>query len=554
MPSTKSIKKKNIGRSAFANKAAQTRPKEKQQRQKINYNTNAAKPLVVTRARSPCKDKKKKTKRTKVGRVNSISTSAGGITISTSNSSSNTSISHHHSSFSFLNLDFEEKLWKAADKLRNNMDSVEYKHVVLGLLFLKYLSDTFGEKKYHYNWQQQKKSQLQLSNKKQNNKNNDLAANANNLKNKAQCDMVNNNNRLFSIPRNARWSILQTAASKQSTKIGKAIDNVMKAIERANPSLKGVLSKDYARLCLEDTRLAELIELISTIEPLPTDFKNNYNDILGRVYEYFLKKFASAEGKKGGQFYTPPSIVRLLVEMLEPHHGSKVFDPCCGSGGMFIQSEKFVKSHGRSVGDANESGIDRANCRDLDNNNNNSIISIYGQESNPTAWRLCKINLAMRGINGDIGPHSANSFTNDLHKDLKADFILANPPFNDSDWNGNLLREDARWKFGVPPANNANFAWVQHFIHHLSSTGMAGFILANGSLSSNTSSKEGRIRKAIVEADLIDCIVALPSNLFYSTSIPVCLWILARNKKKNHYHHNNNYHPRKFKEGDKHYS
>jgi type I restriction enzyme M protein len=279
----------------------------------------------------------------------------------------------------------------------------------------------------------------------------------------------------------------------------------MVAIERDNPSLKGVLPKDYARPHLDKQRLGELIDLIATIA-LGDQFSRS-KDILGRVYEYFLSQFASAEGKKGGQFYTPRCVVGLLVEMLAPYKG-RVFDPCCGSGGMFVQSEKFVQAHGGRIGD----------------------ISIFGQESNPTTWRLAKMNLAIRGIEGNLGSEPCDSFHRDLHKDLKADYVLANPPFNDSDWGGDRLRDDVRWKYGAPPAANANFAWVQHFLHHLAPTGMTGFVLANGSMSSNQSG-EGEIRKAMIEADLVDCMVALPSQLFYSTPIPVCLWFLARDKR-----------------------
>jgi len=280
----------------------------------------------------------------------------------------------------------------------------------------------------------------------------------------------------------------------------------MDAVERDNPSLKGVLSAmNYARPALDKQRLGELIDLIGTIGL--GDYESRSKDILGRVYEYFLGQFADAEGKKGGQFYTPRSIVKTLVEMLEPYKG-RIYDPCCGSGGMFVQSEKFVKAHEGRIGD----------------------IAVYGQESNRTTWRLCKMNLAIRGIDANVQWNNEGSFLNDAHKELKADFVIANPPFNDSDWKGELLKGDIRWKFGVPPTGNANFAWVQHFIHHLSPTGIAGFVLANGSMSSNTSG-EGEIRKNIVEADLVDCMVALPSQLFYNTMIPACLWFAARDKK-----------------------
>ena len=277
----------------------------------------------------------------------------------------------------------------------------------------------------------------------------------------------------------------------------------MVAIERDNPRLKGILPKDFARPSLDKQRLGELIDLIGTIGL--GDAENRSKDILGRVYEYFLSQFASAEGKKGGQFYTPRCIVRVLVEMLAPYKG-RVYDPCCGSGGMFVQSEKFVEVHGGRIGD----------------------IAIYGQESNATTRRLAMMNLAIRGIEGDIGPEHADSFRHDLHPDLKSDYVLANPPFNDSDWVRN--DEDARWKYGIPPKGNANYAWVQHFIHHLAPSGFAGFVLANGSMSSGQSG-EGEIRQAIVEADLVDCMVAMPGQLFYSTQIPVCLWFIARSKK-----------------------
>jgi type I restriction enzyme M protein len=278
----------------------------------------------------------------------------------------------------------------------------------------------------------------------------------------------------------------------------------MDQIEKDNTSLRGVLPKNYARPALDKHSLGQLIDLVGSIGL--GDKENKSKDILGRVYEYFLGQFADAEGKKGGQFYTSRCIVQLLVEMLEPYKG-RVFDPCCGSGGMFVQNEKFVEAHGGRIGD----------------------ISIYGQESNQTTWRLCKMNLAIRGIDANIAWNNEGSFLNDAHKDLKADFVLANPLFNDSDWKGEMLREDVRWKYGTPPTGNANFAWVQHFIHHLAPTGTAGFVLANGSMSSNTAG-EGEIRKNIIEADLVDCMVALPSQLFYNTMIPVCLWFVSRDK------------------------
>ncbi len=311
---------------------------------------------------------------------------------------------------------------------------------------------------------------------------------------------------IFWVPSQARWSRLQ--ANAVQTTIGTLLDEAMTTIEHDNPRLKGVLPKDYARPQLDKTRLGELINLVGTIGL--GDRASRSKDILGRVYEYFLAQFASAEGKKGGQFYTPQCVVQVLTEMLAPYKG-RVYDPCCGSGGMFVQSEKFVEVHGGRIGD----------------------VSIFGQESNPTTWRLAMMNLAIRGIEANLGGENADSFHHDLHPDLKADYILANPPFNMSDWGGDRRKEDKRWAYGVPPAGNANYAWIQHFIHHLAPNGIAGFVLANGSMSSNQSG-EGEIRKAIIEADLVDCMVALPGQLFYSTQIPVCLWFLARNKKNGH--------------------
>ncbi len=332
-------------------------------------------------------------------------------------------------------LGFEEKLWQAADKLRNNMDAAEYKHVVLGLIFLKYISDAFEE--YHAKLDADKKSGADSEDRDEY-----TAAS------------------IFWVPKEARWSYLQANAKQPG--IGKLIDDAMVAIESDNKALKGVLPKDYARPSLDKQRLGELIDLIGTIGM--GDRESRSKDILGRVYEYFLSEFASAEGKKGGQFYTPRCVVRTLVEMLAPYKG-RVYDPCCGSGGMFVQSEKFVESHGGRKND----------------------ISIFGQESNPTTWKLAKMNLAIRGIDANLGQENADSFHHDLHPDLKADYILANPPFNSSDWGGERLREDKRWKYGMPPVGNANFAWVQHFIYHLSPKGIAGYVLANGSMSSNMS-------------------------------------------------------------------
>ena len=382
---------------------------------------------------------------------------------------------------SAASLGFEAKLWLAADKLRNNMDAAEYKHVVLGLIFLKYISDAFEEMR-------QKLIEGKGEYKGANPEDPDEYRAEN----------------VFWVPPAARWSYLQGSA-KQPV-IGKIVDDAMTAIERDNPRLKGVLPKDYARPALDKHRLGELIDLIGTIGL--GDRENRSKDILGRVYEYFLTQFASAEGKNGGQFYTPSCIVRTLVGMLAPYKG-RVYDPCCGSGGMFVQSEKFVVAHGGRIGD----------------------ISVYGQESNSTTRRLALMNLAIRGFEADLGSEHADTFRSDLHPDLRADYVLANPPFNDSDWF--RKDDDPRWRYGVPPKGNANFAWVQHFIHHLAPDGKAGFVLANGSMSSNQSG-EGEIRKAIVEADLVDCMVAMPGQLFYSTQIPVCLWFLTRNKGSSH--------------------
>ena len=373
------------------------------------------------------------------------------------------------------NLGFEAQLWAAADKLRGNMEPSDYKHVALGLIFLKYISDAF----------EAKRAELLKD---------DLAD--------AEDPEEYLAENVFWVPKEARWSHLQAKARK--TTIGKFIDNAMMAIESNNASLKGVLPKDYARPALNKVMLGELIDLVSRIGM--AEESDRSRDILGRVYEYFLGSFAGSEGKRGGEFYTPRSVVRLLVEMLEPYKG-RVYDPCCGSGGMFVQSEKFVEEHGGRIGD----------------------IAIYGQESNYTTWRLAKMNLAVRGIDADIRWNNEGSFHKDELQDLKADFILANPPFNVSDWGGDRLREDSRWKFGMPPTGNANYAWLQHIHHHLSPSGTAGVVLANGSMSS-AQSGEGDIRRAMVEGDVVDCMVALPGQLFYSTQIPACLWFLARNK------------------------
>ena len=365
----------------------------------------------------------------------------------------------------------EATLWQAADKLRGSVNSSDYKYVVLGLIFLKYVSDAFAlqkEKAIEQSFDPEDRDFYLADN-------------------------------IFWVPQEARWGYLSENA-KQPT-IGSLIDNAMDVIERDNPSLKGVLPKDYARESLDKRRLGELVDLFSN-----TTFKSkNSKDLLGRVYEYFMGMFADSEGKHGGEFYTPSSIVRLLVEMIQPYNG-RVYDPCCGSGGMFVQSEKFINEHSGRLDD----------------------LSIYGQELNHTTWRLAKMNMAIRGIDADI--RQGDTMHDDKHKDLKADFILANPPFNISDWGSELLQDDIRWKFGVPPKGNANFAWMQHFIHHLSPTGIAGFVLANGSMSSQ-SSGEGDIRKKIVEASLVDCIVTLPAQLFFNTGIPACLWFINRDRK-----------------------
>lgn len=374
------------------------------------------------------------------------------------------------------NLGFEAQLFLAADKLRKNLEPSDYKHVALGLIFLKYISSAFEAKRAAL-----------------------LAEDAAAAEDADEYLAEN----VFWVPKEARWSHLQDNA-KQPT-IGKLIDDAMSEIENANAGLKGVLPKDYNRPALDKVMLGELIDLVSGIGMGEPDDKAK--DVLGRVYEYFLGGFAGSEGKRGGEFYTPRSVVRVLVEMLEPYKG-RVYDPCCGSGGMFVQSEKFVESHGGRIGD----------------------IAIYGQESNYTTWRLAKMNLAVRGIDADIRWNNEGSFHKDELKDLRFDYILANPPFNISDWGGERLREDARWTYGAPPVGNANYAWLQHILWHLSPNGTAGVVLANGSMSS-AQSGEDDIRKAMVEADMVDCMIALPGQLFYSTQIPACLWFLARNKK-----------------------
>jgi type I restriction enzyme M protein len=377
-------------------------------------------------------------------------------------------------------LNFTAELFKAADKLRGNLEPSEYKHVALGLIFLKYISDAFEG--LHERLKADEYADAEDPEEY-------LAEN------------------VFWVPKEARWAFLQANAKRPE--IGKLIDDAMEAIEKApsNEGLKGVLPKNYARPTLNKTMLGELIDLFSNIGM--HDSSDKAKDLLGRVYEYFLSGFASSEGKRGGEFFTPRSVVRTLVEMLEPYRG-RVYDPCCGSGGMFVQSEKFIEEHGGKRDD----------------------IAIYGQEINHTTWRLAKMNLAVQGIDADIRWNNEGSFHRDELPDLKADFILANPPFNISDWGGERLAEDARWKFGVPPKGNANFGWLQHIIHHLAPRGTAGVVLANGSMSSQQSG-EGDIRKAMIEADQVDCMVALPGQLFFSTQIPACLWILARDKSAN---------------------
>jgi len=397
----------------------------------------------------------------------------------------------------------EPALWQAADKLRKNMDAAEYKHVVLGLIFLKYISDAF-----------------EVLHAK-------LVEGKGDFEGSDPEDPTEYTaEKVFFVPPIARWQKISNNAKKseillengKKVDIGGYVDEAMEAIERQNISLKDVLPKVYARQNLDRAGLGSLIDLIGTVALGTTEAQSK--DVLGRVYEYFLGQFALAEGKKGGQFYTPRSVVRLLVEILEPYEG-RVFDPCCGSGGMFVQSEKFIEAH-------QDHYKKKANSSNL---NPADMISIYGQESNQTTWRLCKMNLAIRGIDSsNIKWNNEGSFLNDAHKDLKADYILANPPFNDSDWSGELMKEDARWKYGIPPAGNANYAWIQHFIYHTSPGGMAGFVLAKGSLTSKTSG-EGEIRKNIIEAGILDCIVNLPAKLFLNTQIPACLWFVSRRKE-----------------------
>ncbi len=376
-------------------------------------------------------------------------------------------------------LGFEATLWSAADTLRGSMDASEYKHPVLGLIFLKYISDAFEE------------LYSQLKSEPESGPEDRDEYKARNV---------------YWVPPDARW--FQIAAKAKSPQIGEIVDKAMIAIEHDNPRLRGVLPKEYAKPSLGSTRLGAIVDLVNGIGL--GDAESRKHDVIGRVYEYFLGRFANAEGKAGGEFYTPRSVVRLLVEMIEPYKG-RVFDPCCGSGGMFVQSEQFVLAHGGKIGD----------------------VSIYGQESNHTTWRLAMMNLAIRGIEADITWNEGGSFLQDAYPDLKADFILANPPFNDSEWGGQGLRGDKRWRYGIPPAGNSNYAWIEHFVHHLAPTGVTAFVMANGSMSSNQSG-EGEIRRNLIEAEhggLVDCMIALPGQLFYTTQIPVCVWILARDRR-----------------------
>ena len=373
-------------------------------------------------------------------------------------------------------LNIENKLWETANALRGSMDASEYRNVVLGLIFLKYVSDAF----------EARRSELLKTEYPEDAEDPDMYLSEN----------------IFWVPKKARWELIKDSA--KSPKIGEIIDSAMDALEKNNDSLRGVLSKNYASPDLDKTRLGEVVDLISDVS-LGSE-KAKQSDVLGRVYEYFLNEFASQEGKKGGEFYTPRSIVRILVEMIEPYKG-RIYDPCCGSGGMFVQSDKFVQEHQGKIND----------------------LSVYGEESNPTTWKLAKMNLAIRGIDNNLGPHQGDTFLNDLHKGERFDFILANPPFNVKNWNGEKLREDARWKYGVPPIGNANYAWIEHIISKLAPNGKAGFVLANGALSTSTKD-EYAIRKAILEDDKIDAIVALPDKMFYSTGIPVSLWFIDMDK------------------------
>jgi type I restriction enzyme M protein len=390
--------------------------------------------------------------------------------------------------------DIKKTLWATADKLRANVDAAEYKHLVLGLIFLKFISDSFaGRRSELLKRLQDPSDELYFAGASED----ALTAE---LEDRDYFKMVN----VFWVPESARWEALR--ANAKQTDIGKRIDDALAAIELENPTLKGILDKRYARAPLPDGKLGELVDLVSTIGF--GEDQSKARDILGQVYEYFLGQFASAEGKKGGQFYTPQSIVNTLVNVLDPHHG-KVYDPCCGSGGMFVQSEKFIEAHGGKLGD----------------------VSIYGQESNPTTWRLAAMNLAIRGIDFNLGKEPGDTFTKSQHRDLRADYILANPPFNISDWWHGSLEGDPRWVYGAPPQGNANYAWLQHMLYHLKPSGRAGIVLANGSMSSSQNS-EGDIRRAMVDADVVEVMVALPGQLFFNTQIPACLWFLVKQKQQ----------------------
>ena len=389
--------------------------------------------------------------------------------------------------------DIKKTLWATADKLRANMDAAEYKHLVLGLIFVKYISDTFDARRAELTKRFADESDEYFLH------DSDAEMVAEELEDRDYYKATN----VFWVPESARWEALRSAAKQVD--IGKRIDEALTQIELENPKLKGILDKRYARAQLPDGKLGELVDLVSTI-----GFGDNPSaarDILGQVYEYFLGMFASAEGKRGGQFYTPASIVKTLVAILSPHSG-QVYDPCCGSGGMFVQSEKFIEAHGGKLGD----------------------VSIYGQEANPTTWRLAAMNLAIRGIDFNLGREPGDTFTRNQHPDLRADFILANPPFNISDWWHGSLTGDPRWVYGDPPQGNANYAWLQHMLYHLKPTGRAGIVLANGSMSSSQNN-EGVIRAAMVDADVVEVMVALPGQLFFNTQIPACLWFLVKQKQ-----------------------
>ena len=390
--------------------------------------------------------------------------------------------------------DIKKTLWATADKLRVNLDAAEYKHLVLGLIFVKYISDTFLAK------------QIELKQRLRDSKDEYYFGEASDdeLAEELEVRDYYTATNVFWVPESARWEALRAAA--KSPDIGKRIDDALTVIETENPKLKGILDKRYARAQLPDGKLGELVDLISTIGF--GDNPSTARDILGQVYEYFLGMFANAEGKRGGQFYTPASIVKTLVAVLSPHSG-KVYDPCCGSGGMFVQSEKFIEAHGGKMGD----------------------VAIYGQEANPTTWRLAAMNLAIRGIDFNLGREPDDTFTKNQHPDLRADYILANPPFNISDWWHGSLMGDPRWVYGDPPQGNANYAWLQHMLYHMKPTGRAGIVLANGSMSSSQNN-EGVIRAAMVDADVIEVMVALPSQLFFNTQIPACLWFLVKQKNK----------------------